>query len=156
MWIGVVALAFAICFSVTAILLQLSVPRRRKSQKLRKIAGAVTAETGDAARTGGQYTLPDSQSLDPTTSSAQADPLLLCRMKSLDLDPDALRRSDPVLFRQFATRCLQCESKARCARDFAGSSSDQMPLDWREYCPNCAMLNMLSMRALLVWSGKNP
>jgi hypothetical protein len=138
-------------------LLQLSVPRRRESQKLRKIAGAVTGETGGATRTGGQYRLPDSQSLDPTTtSSAQADPLLLCRMKSLDLDPDALRRSDPVLFRQFATRCLQCESKARCARDFAGSSSDQMPLDWREYCPNCAMLNMLTMRALLVLSGRNP
>jgi Family of unknown function (DUF6455) len=66
------------------------------------------------------------------------------RMKSLDLDPDEVSSSEPLLFRQLEARCRDCESKERCARDLADNSADQMRLDWRDYCPNGPMLNMLS------------
>jgi len=66
------------------------------------------------------------------------------RMRSLDVDPDEISRSEPLLLRQLEARCRDCESKDRCECDLTHNAADEMCWDWRDYCPNGPMLNMLS------------
>jgi Family of unknown function (DUF6455) len=76
--------------------------------------------------------------------SGASDLLLLRHMRFLDLDPAEVARAEPLLFRHLKARCRDCESKDRCARDLADHFAVEMRGDWRDYCPNRPMLNMLS------------
>jgi hypothetical protein len=69
------------------------------------------------------------------------------RMVSLDLDPYELALSDPALLHHLQTHCTLCESRERCLQDFAREtcgSAGRDREDWREYCPNASLLDMLS------------
>lgn len=69
------------------------------------------------------------------------------RMVALDLDSYELTLSDPALFHHLQRRCMLCESRERCLRDFARETSGfgwRDCEDWREYCPNASLLDMLS------------
>ena len=70
--------------------------------------------------------------------------LLRRRMHILRVDPDKFYRSEPATFRELQKSCSACESHGRCALDLARDAIDPTRPDWRDYCPNAAMLNMLS------------
>ena len=65
-------------------------------------------------------------------------------MKFLHIDPDELARAQPEVFRQLAIRCGQCGSAAQCAQGLSDDSTDPYGEDWRDYCPNAAMLSTIS------------
>jgi hypothetical protein len=69
---------------------------------------------------------------------------LLRRMRALDLVPHDVSRSEPALFRQLEARCRDCDSKERCLRDLRDGPAGDLRSGWREYCPNGAILNMLT------------
>jgi hypothetical protein len=70
--------------------------------------------------------------------------LLRRRMLILRVDPDRLYDSEPATFRELQKSCSACESHGRCVLDLARDAIDPTRPDWRDYCPNAAMLKMLS------------
>jgi hypothetical protein len=79
-------------------------------------------------------------------SSRHVDDLLRRRMLSLELDPYELALSDPALLRHLQRCCSLCESRECCVSDLARASTDrswQGRDDWRDYCENALVLEML-------------
>jgi hypothetical protein len=70
--------------------------------------------------------------------------LLRRRMRILRVDPDGFSRFDSATFRELQKSCSACEVHGRCALDLAQDAINPTRSDWRDYCPNAAMLNMLS------------
>jgi len=66
--------------------------------------------------------------------------LLVRRMRLLDLDPAVVAQAEPLSFWELEAGCKACNSKERCACDVAANSHN-----WRNYCPNGLMLNLLRM-----------
>ena len=74
------------------------------------------------------------------------DDLLRRRMLSVELDPYELALSDPALLRHLQRCCSLCESREDCASDLARASTEgawQGRDDWRDYCENALVLEML-------------
>ena len=74
------------------------------------------------------------------------DDLLRRRMLSVEVDPYELALSDPALLRHLQRCCSLCESREDCALDLARASTDrawQGRDDWRDYCENALVLEML-------------
>jgi hypothetical protein len=74
--------------------------------------------------------------------------LLLRRMAALDLDRNEVARIEPQVFQELKKNCALCDSRRRCARDFAHNSSDPV---WEEYCPNAGTLLALNV---LPWMSR--
>ena len=70
--------------------------------------------------------------------SGQSDLLLYRRMRLLDLDPAGIACAEPLSLWELEARCRTCNTKERCACDLADNSRD-----WREYCSNGLMLDLL-------------
>jgi len=70
--------------------------------------------------------------------------LLRRRMLILRVDPDRYFRSEPANFRELQESCSACTSHERCALDLTQDTIDPTRPDWQDYCPNVAMLKMLS------------
>ena len=68
---------------------------------------------------------------------------LLGRMFALDLDPDAVVRGEPELFRDLEIACTVCASHDACRRDMQ-RPSDADGGTWEAYCPNALLLRALS------------
>jgi hypothetical protein len=151
MWIAVFAIAVgaAISFGVAATILQ---PANLSVSLFRRYRWIAAAFRPKWLGGGGLIDMKHSaerseaQSRELATHNSDNVALLRRRMKNLLLDPDDLARSEPLLFRELETRCRQCEgeSQAWCTSDLAHDSTYQMSRDWQDYCPNGAMLNMLS------------
>jgi uncharacterized protein YjiS (DUF1127 family) len=62
------------------------------------------------------------------------------RLEGLHLDPQALRRDEPLIMRDLERVCTTCGSKRRCVRDFIRFPDDAA---WRAYCPNATTLDAL-------------
>lgn len=61
-------------------------------------------------------------------------------MRSLNLDPDAVRQRHPEAMRQLEAACLGCQNRSRCARElWAGTAGVTHP----DFCPNAARLDQL-------------
>jgi hypothetical protein len=73
--------------------------------------------------------------------------LLARRMVAVGLDLYELRLSDPALVRKLQKQCTLCESRECCLHDdLAGESRSTAGGnhgDWREYCRNASVLEML-------------
>jgi hypothetical protein len=69
--------------------------------------------------------------------------LLFRRLALLRIDRDELAREEPLLAFEFQGRCALCRSKKECIADLDREERTGEPQDWREYCPNAAMLNAL-------------
>jgi hypothetical protein len=80
--------------------------------------------------------------------------LLLRRMAVIDIDPDELNSSDPLLFRELQGLCTLCRSRRRCARDIAYDAADPAWQGWKDYCPNGATLSKLTERRAAIFSRK--
>jgi hypothetical protein len=70
--------------------------------------------------------------------------LLPRRMRRLQIDLDEFFCTEPLLFRELATRCWQCSNTAQCDRALSDPSASPFDDDWKEYCPNAAMLSTIS------------
>jgi hypothetical protein len=70
--------------------------------------------------------------------------LLRRRMDILRVDPDRLYNYEPANFRELQKSCSACESHERCAIDLAQDAFDPTRPDWQDYCPNAAIVKMLS------------
>jgi hypothetical protein len=69
-------------------------------------------------------------------------PLLLPRLlKALHIDPEAVARSEPMVYRDLQRVCAMCDSKKRCARDLAAETA---AIKFEDYCPNTLTLKTLS------------
>jgi len=81
-----------------------------------------------------------------TVAGGHGDDLLRRHMLALDLDSYELALSDPALLRHLQRCCSLCESREDCASDLARASTDrawQGRDDWRDYCENALVLEML-------------
>jgi|SRR5690349_10719453 len=67
--------------------------------------------------------------------------LLFRRMALLRIDADDLARDEPLLTRELQARCVLCSGKERCIEDLIVEEDTSDPRDWRDYCPNAAVLN---------------
>jgi len=70
--------------------------------------------------------------------------LLLCRMLILRIDPDRFAHAEPTGFRELQKSCSRCESREPCVRDLMLDSDDPTRVNWRQYCPNAAVLTVIS------------
>ena len=74
--------------------------------------------------------------------------LLHRRAATLHLDLDELRRAEPPLLCELERSCAMCRTRGRCvidlAREFARDPAEPADQNWRDYCPNAAMLKALS------------
>jgi hypothetical protein len=70
--------------------------------------------------------------------------LLRCRMLILRVDPDRYSNFEPANFRELQRNCSACTNHRRCALDLKHDLTDPTRADWQDYCPNVAMLKMLS------------
>jgi hypothetical protein len=79
-------------------------------------------------------------------SSYRPDPISLLerRMEALSLNPDEVAHTEPLTVRELQHRCVKCEMPGQCALDLADEFADPGWQSWRDYCPNAAMLTMLS------------
>lgn len=61
-------------------------------------------------------------------------------MRSLNLDPEAIRRNEPETMRRLEAACLGCTERRRCARElWVGTAAGT----YQEFCPNAAPLDHL-------------
>lgn len=67
--------------------------------------------------------------------------ILMRRMLALDLDPDAVARTEPQLIRDLAQRCARCPSRDRCRQDLERGGADPA---WESYCPAAILLDALT------------
>lgn len=77
--------------------------------------------------------------------------LLRRRMLILRVDPNRYCRSEPANFRKLQKSYSACNSHERCALDLAQDAVDPTRPDWQDYCPNVAMLKMLSVFESYFW-----
>lgn len=77
----------------------------------------------------------------PLSSEAAAKVRSVARlMRSLGLDPEAIRRRQPEAMRALEAACLGCTERSRCTRElWSGTAADTYP----EFCPNAASLDRL-------------
>ena len=61
-------------------------------------------------------------------------------MRSLRLDPEAVRQREPEVMRELETACLRCMERSRCARElWAGTAVGT----YGEFCPNATRLDLI-------------
>ncbi|MFF9551052.1 DUF6455 family protein [Methylobacterium fujisawaense] len=61
-------------------------------------------------------------------------------MRRLQLDPEAVRRSEPETMRALEAACRACGARSRCERELrAGTAGRTYP----DFCPNAARLDRL-------------
>lgn len=88
-------------------------------------------------------TLMEPDGPDPVTLSPESAAKLRSiakLMRSLDLDPVAVRTRHPEAMRQLEAACLGCQNRSRCARAlWAGTAADT----YRDFCPNAVRLDAL-------------
>jgi hypothetical protein len=86
-----------------------------------------------------------SEFVDIASSRAEWPDLLHRRMAILGIAADDVAAAKPGLFEDMQRRCTLCTSRRQCMLDFIRTSDNPAWLGWRDYCPNAATLNMLSV-----------
>lgn len=88
-------------------------------------------------------TMLEAEATGPAPGEPDADMRLgniVTLMRSLKLDPEAVRRRDPAAMRDLEAACLRCTQRDRCARELrAGTAADAHA----EFCPNAGRLDRL-------------
>jgi hypothetical protein len=65
-------------------------------------------------------------------------------MRALHIDPETVRRVEPMVMRDLERVCALCEHKRQCDRELAaGIAAD----DYTEFCPNAPTLDALRLKA---------
>lgn len=61
-------------------------------------------------------------------------------MQALRIDPEAIRRVEPMVMRDLERVCALCEHKRQCAHELAAGKAAE---DYVEFCPNADTLGAL-------------
>jgi hypothetical protein len=77
--------------------------------------------------------------------------LLRRRMEILKIDPNGYYESEPATFRELQKSCSACASHELCALDLAHDATDPTRPDWQDYCPNAAIIKILSALENCAW-----
>ena len=102
----------------------------------------------EAERMAHDLGLPVSELRRLTGYSPEAANLLAHRMAALNIDMKQITAVVPRTFQDLQRICTMCESHRQCARDLGRDPADQA---WEDYCPNAAMLKMLTA---LPWAAR--
>ena len=78
----------------------------------------------------------------------EAADLLAHRMAALNIDMRKVTTVVPRTFQDLQRTCTMCETRRQCARDLGRDPANQA---WEDYCPNAAMLKMLTA---LPWAAR--
>ncbi len=65
---------------------------------------------------------------------------LMQMLKSIDLDPDTIRRLQPDTMQALESTCVGCTERARCDHELARGTAAE---NRAEFCPNTPRLNAL-------------
>jgi hypothetical protein len=108
-------------------------------------------------RRGGVHSIIDNECLDTLLEARTSgpDPLspeeagkvrsLVQLLKSLDLDPEAIRLKQPEVMQKLETACIGCTVRSRCDHELAAGTA---PITYLEFCPKAPCLNaLLSIQA---------
>jgi hypothetical protein len=66
------------------------------------------------------------------------------RMEFMHIDRDEFACAQPAVMRQLTVCCVQCGSTGECAQDLSDTLTGLLGGEWRDYCPNAAMLSKIS------------
>ena len=66
--------------------------------------------------------------------------LLQKMLAALNVDPNAIAKTDPAIMRDLQRLCITCSHKKRCERDLAKGGA---AAHFHEYCPNAFTLDAL-------------
>jgi hypothetical protein len=70
---------------------------------------------------------------------------LVHRMIGLRLDADEMAEDEPQMFCELRSACMMCENHEACEYGLADEVADLAWQNWRNYCPNAAILTMWSV-----------
>jgi hypothetical protein len=77
--------------------------------------------------------------------------LVAQRLERAGLRAGQVRQSEPDLLRLLCINCSACKDRARCLIELTAYPGDNAGDDWREYCGNAGLINVLD--ALMACSG---
>jgi hypothetical protein len=69
--------------------------------------------------------------------------LLRQRMAVLQIDLDRVSQIQAEVFRELQKSCSRCNQHGRCGHDLLGRAGQPADSDWKSYCPNTEVLDML-------------
>jgi hypothetical protein len=72
--------------------------------------------------------------------------LLSQRLAALQIDEQAVARTEPAVLRDMQRVCSMCPDKPQCSHDIDRDPSDP---EWRDYCPNVETLDALEAERAL-------
>lgn len=87
--------------------------------------------------------------IDPDLAKVRphSNDLLSLRMSALGLNPAQVARIEPDIFLNLCRTCAICDSRVQCGTDLKREKTEVDGSDtqtWQDYCPNVALLSMLS------------
>jgi uncharacterized protein YjiS (DUF1127 family) len=110
---------------------------KRRQDRTHDLEGLSRSDLHDIAKDIG-VSVDELQKLERSGS----EQLMLPRMMAvLGLDPDAVNRADPILFRDLQRVCALCDEKTRCARAFAKGDA---ATTYETFCPNSSSLKAVA------------
>lgn len=76
----------------------------------------------------------------PSSEEAAKLQNLMALMRSLSLDPEAVRQSGSDTMRALEAACMECMERTRCAQELRAGTA---PRTYRTFCPNASRITRL-------------
>lgn len=106
----------------------------------REIAGSCNCNSEEYARIAHDLNLSTAELNTLVRRGAHASDKLARMMHALHIDPEAIRRLEPMVMRDLERVCTLCAHKRECAHELdAGKAAE----DYAEFCPNADTLGAL-------------
>ena len=109
----------------------------------REIAETCNCNSEEYARIAHDLNLSAAELNTLVRQGAHAGDELAKMMQALRLDPEAVRRVEPMVMRDLERVCALCEHKRRCGHELAAGKAAE---DYAEVCPNADTLSSLTKK----------
>ena len=109
----------------------------------REIADSCNCNSEEYARIAHDLNLSAAELNTLVRHGAHAGDQLPKMMQALRLDPDAIRRVEPMVMRDLERVCALCEHKRQCGHELAAGKAAE---DYAEFCPNADTLSSLTKK----------
>jgi len=106
----------------------------------REIAESCNCNSEEYARIAHDLSLSTAELNTLVRHGAQAGDRLPKMMEALRIDPEAIRRVEPMVMRDLERVCSLCEHKRQCAHELAAGKAAE---DYAEFCRNADTLTAL-------------
>ncbi len=106
----------------------------------REIAGSCNCNSEEYARIAHDLNLSTAELNTLVQRGGHASDELASMMQALRLDPEAVRRVEPMVMRDLERVCTLCGHKRECAHELAAGKAAE---DYAEFCPNADTLSAL-------------